>query len=63
MNRLPISLQSFEFNSDLLKTPKMLKDFLQQFGQKKTIFDLQERYNDNNGLDFANKNHFLIIML
>ena len=28
---LPISLQSFEFNSDLLKAPKMLKDFVHQF--------------------------------
>ena len=28
---LPISLQSFDFNSDLLKALKMLKDFVHQF--------------------------------
>ena len=28
---LPICLQSFEFNSNLLKVPKTLKDFVHQF--------------------------------
>ena len=37
---LTISLQSFEFNSDLLKVPKILKDFAHQFQHKKEIFDL-----------------------
>ena len=32
---LPIYLQSFDFNSDLLKVPKTLKDFVQQFWHKK----------------------------
>ena len=32
---LPISLQSFELNSDLLKTLKMLKDFVHQFWHKR----------------------------
>ena len=35
---LPISLQSFEFNSDLLKAPKMLKDYVHQFQHKKRNF-------------------------
>ena len=52
----PISLQSFDFDSDLLKAPKILKDFVQQFQHKKGIFDLQERH--NNCLDLANKNTF-----
>ena len=50
---LPISLQSFEFNSDLLKAPKTLKDFVHQFWHKNEIFDSQERH--NNGLDIANR--------
>ena len=57
---LPISLWSFNFNSDALKAAKTLKDFVYQFLHKKKIFDLQERL--NNGLDLANK-IFLIIML
>ena len=39
---LPTSLQSFEFNSDLLKAPKTLKDFIHKFQHKKEIFDLQK---------------------
>ena len=37
---LHISLQSLEFNFDLLKALKMLKDFVHQFQHKKEIFDL-----------------------
>ena len=43
---LPISLQSFDFNSDLLKAPKMLKYFVHQFWHKKEIFDMLERHNN-----------------
>ena len=32
---LPISLQSFDFDPDLLKSPKTLKDFFHQFQHKK----------------------------
>ena len=35
---LPISLQSFKFNSDLVKAPMTLKDFVHQFQHKKDIF-------------------------
>ena len=54
---LPISLQSFKFDSDLLKVPRTLKDYAHQFQHKKEIFDLKERHNDND-LDLANKNVF-----
>ena len=37
---LPISLQSLEFNSDLLRTPKTLKD---QYQHKKEIFNFMEK--------------------
>ena len=37
---LPISLQSFDFNPDLLESPKPLKDFVHQFQHNKEIFDL-----------------------
>ena len=49
---LPISLQSFDFNCDLIQASKTLKDFVSQFQCKKEIFDLQERHN-NNGLEFC----------
>ena len=55
---LPISLQSLEFNSDLLKTPKMLKDFVHQFWHIKEIFDLEEMHNNSISLDLAIKNSF-----
>ena len=60
---LPISLQSFQFDSDLLKVPKTLKDLVHQFQHKKEIFDLQERHINDNGLDLTNKNSFLTIIL
>ena len=34
---LPTPLKSFEFDSDLLKAPKTLKDFVHQFWHKKTF--------------------------
>ena len=54
---LPISSKSFDFNSDLLKVPRTLKEFVHQFQHKKKIFDLQER-NNNYYLDSANKNFY-----
>ena len=45
---LPISLQSFGFNPDLLKLQKKtLKDFVHQFQHKKEIFDFQKRHNND----------------
>ena len=41
---LPISLKTFGFHSEVLRAPKMLKDFVHQFHHKKEIFYLQERY-------------------
>ena len=54
---LPISLKSFDFDSDLLKALKMLKDFVHQFQHKKENFDLKERHNVNN-FNLPNKNFF-----
>ena len=42
MQIIPISLETFEFKPELLKTPKTLKDFVYQIKHKKEIFDLQE---------------------
>ena len=47
VHTLMISLQSFGFNPDLLKSPKKLKDFVHQFQNKKEIFDLQKWNNIN----------------
>ena len=58
---LPISLQSFYFDPDLLKSPNTLKDFAHQFQHKKEILDLLKRY--NNDLDLVKKNSFLVITL
>ena len=35
---LPISLQSFDFNPNLLESPKAFKDFVHQFQHKKGNF-------------------------
>ena len=35
----PIFLQSFDFDSELLKAPKTLKDFVHHVWHKKEIFD------------------------
>ena len=50
---LPISLQSFEFDTDLLKAPKMVKDLSSSVSAWKS---LQERHINDNGLDVTNKN-------
>ena len=36
---LPISFQTFDFDSKLLEAPKTLKDFVYQYQQKKQILD------------------------
>ena len=43
---LPISVESFEINTSLLNTPKMLKDFVHQFRHKKQIQELQEHIDE-----------------
>ena len=53
----PISLKSFNFNSELLKAPKTLKDLVYQFQHKKEIFDLQKRH-INYDLELPNKHFF-----
>ena len=53
---LPISLESFDFDSDLLKAPKILKDFVHQFQHKKEFFDLQEWHINDKDLDLTKKN-------
>ena len=47
-----------DFDSELLKAPKTLKDCIHQFWHKGENFDLQERHNYNNELHFPNKNFF-----
>ena len=42
---LPISLQTFDFDSYLLDAPKTLKDFVYQYKQKKQILDKHENNN------------------
>ena len=49
---LPISLQMFEFDSKLLKEPKIPKDLVYQYKQKKQI--LNKRENNNNKHSFFN---------
>ena len=41
---LPISLNIFKFDTDLLTAPKTLKDFIHQYKHEKKIFDLDGRH-------------------
>ena len=54
---LPLYLNASKFDSELLTTPKMLKDFVHQYKCKKEIFDLKERH-DNMNANLPNKNFF-----
>ena len=49
---LPISLQTFEFDSKLLKAPKTLKDLVYQYKQMRQILNKREHYNSK--LSFFN---------
>ena len=40
---LPIALESFEINSSLLQAPKTLKEYLNQYREKRKLLDLQEK--------------------
>ena len=40
---LPISLESFEINSSLLQAPKILKEFVNQYKEKRKLMDFQEK--------------------
>ena len=40
---LPISLESFEINSSLLKAPKTLREFVNQYKEKGKLMDIQEK--------------------
>ena len=55
---LLISLQSFDFDPDLLKSSKMLKDFVHQFHIKKEILDFWKRCNIND-IQLTKKNSFI----
>ena len=39
---LPISLKSFEINSSLLQAPKMLKEFVNQYRERRKLMEFQE---------------------
>ena len=45
---LPINLESFKINSSLLQAPKTLKEFLNQYREKRKSLDLQEKANKQN---------------
>ena len=52
---LPIALNASRFNSDLLTTPQVLKDFVHQYCKKIEIFYLKERHINKNS-ELPNKN-------
>ena len=52
---LPIALNACKFDSDLLTTTQMLKDFVHQYHKKKEIFYLKERHINTNS-ESPNKN-------
>ena len=55
---LPISLLSFEFDTNLMQAPKMLKDIVYQYKHNKDILDSQKESTVDNILG-SNKNSFL----
>ena len=40
---LPVSLESFEINSSLLQAPKTLREFVNQYKEKRKLIDIQEK--------------------
>ena len=40
---LPISLESFEINSSSLQAPKTLREFVNQYKEKRKLMDIQEK--------------------
>ena len=40
---LPIALKSFEINSSLLQAPRRLKEYVNQYREKRKLLDLQEK--------------------
>ena len=40
---LPIALKPFEINSSLLQAPKMLKEYVNQYKEKRKLLDLQQK--------------------
>ena len=59
---LPMSLQSFDFDPDLVKSSKTLKTLFTNFNIKKEIFSFKKRHNIND-LEMAKKNSFFKIIL
>ena len=58
---LSISLQTFDFDSKLLKVPKTLKDSVYQYQQKKHILD--KRGNDDNSKQAFFDNYIMDVSL
>ena len=57
---LPISLQTFDFVSKLLQTPKTLKDFVYQYQQNRQILDKRE---SNNSKHSFFDNYIMVVFL
>ena len=55
---LPISLNMYTFDSDLLTAPRNLKDFIHQYNCKKEIFDLNERHDKSRVSDLMTTKNF-----
>ena len=60
---IPISLQTFDFDSKLLKAPKTLKDFVYQYQQKKQILDKCENNVNTLGKQSFFDNYIINIFL
>ena len=44
---LPISLESFQINSNLLQAPKTLKDYIKQFQEHNKKLQLEKQHDNN----------------
>ena len=52
MQVLPISLEAFNINSNLLQAPKMLKELVNQYKEKRKLMDPQEKTKNQNSMHF-----------
>ena len=60
---LPIALKSFEINSSLLQAPKMLKEYVNQYKEKRKLLDLQEKTSEENRMSkIPNLEHLSLVL-
>ena len=60
---LSISLESFEINLSLLQAPKTLKEFVNQYKEKRKLMDYQEKHLKKKKTKIPNTKHLFQALL